>query len=115
MKYIRTETGVIRVIEEYEDKYVVYNHVGNLITVPKDWVIKATNDIEELCDEIVAFKRKADGYDWSILNAKDYTCGFKHEMDECHADGYSVYGAIWTENGLTYVAKMDEKGEWELL
>ena len=26
-----------------------------------------------------------------------------------------IYGAIWTDKGLIYVAKMNEKGELELL
>lgn len=28
---------------------------------------------------------------------------------------YEIYGAIWTDKGLIYVAKMNEKGEFELL
>ncbi len=27
----------------------------------------------------------------------------------------TIYGAIWTEKGLTYVAKMNDEGELELL
>ena len=29
--------------------------------------------------------------------------------------GDNVYGAIWTDKGLIYVAKMNDKGELELL
>ena len=34
-----------------------------------------------------------------------------------HKEGHiaNVYGAIWTDKGLVYVIKMNEKGEFELL
>ena len=41
-----------------------------------------------------------------------------HTLDKCPYDiiancleEYEIYGAIWTDKGLIYVAKMNEKGE----
>ena len=28
---------------------------------------------------------------------------------------YNIYGAIWTDKGLIYVAKMNDKGDLELI
>ena len=43
----------------------------------------------------------------------------KHKLDiGCHSYGdkkIQIYGAIWTDKGLIYVAKMNKKGELELL
>ena len=64
-------------------------------------IIKQADTIKELCDEFVMI---SDG---------------KHKLDiGCHSYGdkkIQIYGAIWTNKGLIYVAKMNEKGELELL
>ena len=98
MKYIRTEGNEIISYDEnasaldkplilfYKDKY------------------READDIEELFDEIV-YVPKADSHPC-------VTHSIKHPS---YADYYEVYGAIWTKRGLIYVAKLNEKGEWELL
>lgn len=64
-------------------------------------VLKQADTIKELCDEFVMISYG------------------KHKLDiGCHSYGdkkIQIYGAIWTDKGLIYVAKMNEKGELELL
>lgn len=64
-------------------------------------VLKQADTIKELCDEFVMI---SDG---------------KHKLDiGCHSYGdkkIQIYGAIWTDKGLIYVAEMNEKGCLELL
>ena len=104
MKYIRTEEGKIFVADIYEP-------------ISTD---KVADTIEELCDEFVFIT------DDEEINKRDNVKLKKHiflrgqrglsftltEKDK-KENGY--YGAIWTDKGLIYVAKMNEKGEFELL
>ncbi|MCR4661657.1 MAG: hypothetical protein K5765_06650 [Clostridia bacterium] len=68
---------------------------------------KIADTIEELCDEFVY-----------LMKSRKHICKNKHTdilycFDEDKPLAY--YGAIWTDKGLIYVAKMNEKGELELL
>ena len=76
--------------------------------------------IEELCDRFVLA-----GTDIIFIN-KDHT-KYRFEGEYDNESDYEwfditeteiikgIYGAIWTEWGLKYVAKMNEKGEFKLL
>ena len=85
MKYIRTKDGKIYLIN------------SEFILLDGD---KQADTIEELCDEFVynkmTFKTLEETLDYAPI-------------------GSDIYGAIWTDKGLTYVAKMNDKGELELL
>ena len=75
-----------------------------------DESIKA-NTIKKLCDDfVVAYEGGArlvyGDLEWAKIKAKEsLKLGNKS----------IIYGAIWTEWGLKYVAKMNEKGELELI
>ena len=77
-------------------------------------ILKQSDTIEDLCDCFVKIKRKG--------NCKPYILKFDHkdlptlkEQAIKYKDG-PVYGAIHIEDkGLIYVAKMNDKGELELL
>ena len=106
MKYIRTKDGRILEINKmvnpcvYEtkpNKQGVYEEIGN------GWVDKVANTIEELCDEYVS--------EW----AGTYKLITKKEIWFYLTEGKTIYGAVWTDKGLIYVAKMNDKGELELL
>lgn len=115
MKYIRTKDGRIITFvpkEKYEnDKatfdWFVANYCGGGINV-----LKIADTIEELCDEFVVI------YEESKKFTKPFTSAYcdisdvlkEHDLSECE-----IYGAIWTEKGLIYVAKMNEKGELETI
>ena len=97
MKYIRTkdELGI-----EKEDGTCCFRIWAASSNSPlkKDWLYADT--IEELCDEFV--------FNETLIY--DET-----EMKWLVSQGCEVYGCIWTDKGLIYVAKMNEKGELELL
>lgn len=58
--------------------------------------------IEELCDCFVDYDKEDGGY---LVTPDKPVRRYGHE----------IYGAIWTSKGLIYVAKTNEKGEFELL
>ena len=66
--------------------------------------IKQASTIEELCDEFVSI-------DYTLKN-KYYHFNSLEEINLIYDE---VYGAIWTSKGLIYVAKMNDKGELELI
>ena len=116
MKYIRTKDG----IREYNElaSTIRYWHTNVVCSddieksVEEDIknlnIIAQANTIEELCDEFVI--QFGDGtwetYKWfgAIQDClkMDYYKGCKY------------YGAIWTDKGLIYIAKLTKKG-WELV
>ena len=122
MKYVRTKDG--RIIEiPNKHKEIVYDE-GILISIEKiingvkgqeivSGIIERKADtIEELCDEFVMVGDSGEKVHKKSLielelNWKDYIL----ESNE----SYEIYGAIRTDKGLIYVAKMNDKGELELL
>lgn len=97
MKYIRTKDG--RIGEFYQDQS--FTITCSLGCIAHKNILNYADTIKELCDEFVMIS------------------GGKHKLDiGCHSYGdkkIQIYGAIWTDKGLIYVAKMNEKGELELL
>ena len=111
MKYIRTEDDKIFLIQEdlftkgvwwFETK----GEVLQISCIPSD-LGKVADTIEELCDEFVRVFDKRENREPTVLPNKDTRWYSGHKS--------IVYGAIWTDKGLIYVAKMDDKGELELL
>ena len=131
MKYIRTKDGIIvdttkykNVVERTFNGKVVaidLNHWGQdndkyptFIEI-KD-IINQADTIEELCDRFVMFcpnavRRKIRVYD----TMSSISLYFKRDKRWNGNMVDKVYGAIWTDKGLIYVAKMNDKGELELL
>ena len=127
MQYIRTKDGIYKVrkpaLDEYlwEDATYVYRHehIGN-----KD-IIKRADTIEELCDEFVDASElkttNTGGWLYDEFDS-DNKCLVYYENDERKTiplnefdDLSKICGAIWTDKGLIYVAKMNDEGELELL
>ena len=101
MKYIRTKDHFE---ELYIDEFTEYG---------KEYYknSKIADTIEKLCDEFV-FHIESQGH-WVINNYKRaLEIAKSYNEDEIK---FICYGAIWTEWGLKYVAKMNLKGELELL
>ena len=108
MRYIRVEENVYELCEKqkYDNQWQVKVN-GCLIgyrLVYKDRVIKSADTIEELCDEFIAYHKTL-----------KLTYCIKKTPFEKQDENFNFYGAIWTEWGLRYVAKMNDKGELELL
>ena len=107
MKYIRTEDGVYRVMSINEE-HIVYDFDGD--DSPRHtylkYVVKQADTIEELCDFIVEMKDRKIFHIVDIREHKTNWNCFLHSNDKY---------AIETNKGLIYVAKMNGKGELELL
>lgn len=116
MKYIRTKDGEIldtTCLDKYnwlntrfiiqENQLIVFDLYHQDYIKNHGEVHSQAETIEELCDLFI------------VWNTKNIWCFWK----SCHSlpieDIDKVYGAIWTDKGLIYVAKMNEKGELELL
>ena len=132
MKYIRTKDRVIdlthwsktemccidgknNLVEEdicYQRQWLTYNgdacYINNETISHNKQVIKEADTIEELCDICILLNN--DGkIDSGSLVDYDYASRI--------VKAYNIigYGAIQTDAGLIYVAKMNDKGELELL
>lgn len=98
MKYYRTKDG--RIIKESD----IPDYWGGLVTVVGlDLDYKVAYNLEELCDEFVSVD-KEDGHHSMCINGKP-----------SYSKYCDIYGAIWTQRGLIFVAKLNEKWELELL
>lgn len=111
MKYIRTKDAIYKVrkpaLDEYlwEDSTYVYKHEH----IKNSEIIKQADTIDDLCDEFVVVREKQKPITFTNLEQVQLnrgTYGFSNSI---------VYGAIWTDKGLIYVAKMNESGCLELL
>lgn len=71
-------------------------------------VLKEADTIEELCDMFITLE-KLDGKRWHSIN---FTLCDDLRKDR---DNEGVYGAIWTDKGLIYVAKMNSDGKLVLI
>ena len=93
MKYIRTKDHLeelyINEVTEYGKEY--YKNC------------KIADTIEELCDEFVFITSKRKFINKMDFKRIELLFGKEEELLE-------TYGAIWTDKGLIYVAKMNEKG-----
>ena len=112
MKYIRTKDG--RIIEiPNKHKEIVYD--GNVVislekiingvkgeAIVCGIVDKKANTIEKLCDEFVRVRE----------DIRDFLVS--DDIPTARED-WDIYGAIRTDKGLIYVAKMNDNGEFELL
>lgn len=125
MKYIRTKDGhLLKVIMESESNKSYITQPKGLI-IHKDRFIKQADTIEELCDEFVDASElkttNTGGWLYDEFDS-DNKCLVYYAEDERRTiplnefdDLSKIFGAIWTDKGLIYVAKMNDKGELELL
>ena len=112
MKYIRTKDGIYELVKEDGNWLEIISNFERKMQchceIKKHAVIKQADTIEELCDAFV-----------SVDKDNNRICHLWNELDrllvfERGHDTY-FYGAIWTDKGLIYVAKMNDKGELKLL
>jgi len=123
MKYIRTKDGIkyFYNIEQKGDGYFFDYSDGQIegtgFKTIEEWnKMPFINTIEELCDEFVIEypdgEKDTLNYDFAnslrSMGMEQYNMELKHNWCK-------LYGAIWTDKGLIYVAKMNDKGELELL
>lgn len=109
MKYIRTINGIYIAVKGFK--------TGDMIVIPDEGlvkIIKQSNTIKELCDEFIVVHENG-----THVIQKKVGNGLR-DMDKDYPEYLErnkqvFYGAIWTDKGLIYVAKMNDKGELELL
>lgn len=122
--YVRTKDNIWLVLAESTNILVVDKKINDFgIVLSKDIDIKTADTIEELCDMFILDNEKfgkefyynKNGrlehyrdsyYSFRLKDVKEN----KIELGNCN-----LYGAIWTDKGLIYVVKMNDKGEFELL
>lgn len=112
MKYIRTKDGVYDL-----NKSILYEFTGHKVKMSyceefekQPELCKTTDTIEELCDEIVEIIDGKAQVVYADISFNDLAIAKIRDKNNA-----IVYGAIWTDKGLIYVAKMNDKGELELL
>ena len=126
--YIRTKDGVYEVLSEYpepENTTLISNPVkafdvkvttrtsngSSIRSVYGSEVISQSESIEELCDEFVVIR---DNTKINQLVRTDDINYLKEMMKEDKRI-IAIKGAIWSDKGLIYVAKMNDKGKLELI
>ena len=121
MKYIRTKDKIIDTTNV--DRFSLYFELSGERNVPfskidellEKMILNQADTIEELCDEYVAIY-KDENKSARVLEAfGDYRQLDEKQLIYNIKNGWNIYGAIWTNKGLIYVAKMNDKGELELL
>ena len=127
MKYIRTKNGIFEIDKLFSVEYITiggkkYNLTSSglndkVIDFDKMFGCKTrqADAIEELCDEfVIKYESKDKVSLFDICNNFEAT---KEEYNNYQNEykNANIYGAIWTDKGLIYVAKMNDKGELELL
>ena len=123
MKYIRTKDK--RILKVFKDNVGLYQENDGVAYyrketidfetsyyLPKSQIVNQADSIEELCDEFVLvspyrFKKPK--------TATELEKDLEEMKDFYNGEDDIIYGAIWTEWGLKYVAKMNDKGELVLL
>lgn len=111
MKYIRTKDGVYELVDTYYSfvngvETYMYDDNGRGVEINSHQILKQSDSIEELCDEFVGVDRTCEN-GHQLLRAVPYKCA--------NFWNGGVYGAIWTDTGLKYIAKLNDKGELELI
>lgn len=111
MKYIRTSDGHIYETTGQDKKHPCYYNIANAnLEIDALGIINQSDTIEELCDEIVEVIDGKAQVVYADISFNDLAIAKIRDKNNA-----IVYGAIWTDKGLIYVAKMNDKGELELL
>ena len=84
------------------------------VTIDSPFIAQA-DTIEKLCDEFVVLEY---GIESGVLYSRTQHTTLEEAIGSQtakHKCSYEIYGAIWTDKGLIYKAKINEKGDLELL
>jgi len=109
MKYIRTKDCIYKVVLVSPLGFVrIDKRDGTFPDIFEKDIINQADTIEELCDGLIV-EDKNNASLWFVMEMDE----FKNEKE--HLTGWNYNAFIKTDKGLIYVAKMNDKGELELL
>ena len=109
--YIRTKNRIYQAESTLRDNgFIKGYNVGEMAFIRKDQVLNQSENLEELCDEFVVHRKESD---YNFVWNEERNIGFNHFC--ALPEKFDVFGAIWASKGLIYIAKMNDKGEWELI
>lgn len=115
MKYIRTKDGIYEVVDNLYENGTWYYRKDNQAIPFRDNQYKQADTIEELCDAVFYYDCDLECMQIFWLKWKK-VANFKRHFDYVKMGGEKdVKGAILTDKGLIYVAKMNDKGKLELI
>lgn len=122
-KYIRTKDGIFELMfpnEEHQMSFDYKTIEPAYYTVKNDWVakkdvMKQADNIEKLLDHLVVIEKGNSGSPHIKYKFLGYLFLDPSYDEKFQQNKLIVYGAIWTDAGLIYKAKMNEKGDWVLL
>ena len=126
-KYVRTKNKIYELYDKYlNGNYVVwafdYGKDGNFfkkyLLLEECEIVKEADTIEELCDCYVSFLNNGTPEEYRISPLKifkHHSKDWEHEKMFQKTNRFIVYGAIWTNKGLIYVAKMNTDGKLVLM
>ena len=118
MKYIRTKDKIIDLANikiggsdgwKSKDEYIAFKQEDQIEK------IKQADTIEELCDGFIITSKQGHIYD----SYGDYNYELKEVLpqarEECPDEDWDLYGCILVNGIIKQVAKMNDKGELELI
>lgn len=110
--FIRTKNRIYQVESTLRDNgFIKGYNVGEMAFIRKDQVINQSENLEELCDEFVYVRNKPSLEKPLTSLIRDISIIDKVRKKS----NTTVYGCIWTDWGLKYVAKMDSEGKLVLI
>ena len=121
-KYIRTKDGVYEASKGLYTPSIKMFAIGT-VTIYDEQIIRKSENVEELCDEFVMTHYfKETNYTKREVLKEDKNLMIEairlkkiHNKDKELKNEFNIYGAIWTDKGLIYVAKLNDKGVLELI
>ena len=119
MEYIRTKDKIIDTADCEEGflcKQKCWQPLKGFLVYEQD-IVKQADNIKELCDCLVV-KTKDDKMPYIESMSELKNLKMLNDFGGAYGNNLGiefVYGAIWTDKGLIYVAKLNDKGEWELI
>ena len=105
--YIRTKNRIYKVESETCNKKGYYIDRYEEDVILKEQVIKQSENIEELCDRFVVMDKETK----EVMNIVSFL-EYAKLWSSCK---YNIYGAVWCEWGLKYIATMNDEGDLELI
>lgn len=120
-KYIRTETHIFgigsRKVKIKDNYFQIWKTINGQRKCEEYKFIKESDNLEELCDRFVTVFDTTNSIYKELEPKQNMFLDDAIKALEKWDKRYNpqIYGAIWTNKGLIFVAKMNKDGELELI